>query len=694
MSFLNSGLLFWLLPLLGLPLLIHLLNRKFPQTVVFPNVEHVRRALARRSKLLRWRHLILTLIRTLAVLLLLLAFLQPIRHLFGTAPVDAAGKRILIVIDNSLSMEFQEGRATGREKAMYEAERLLDSLEPGTPVNILRAGRAPALAFADFSPLHGEAFAFLRRTEPHLGPAQFDRANAEAIRLLQQGTGPAEVYFISDFQRRTWSNIGFDGFPEEARIFFVDVSARVKSNRAILDARVGSSAILMGETVPLEVTVANYSDEPYEDRVEVWLDGRFVAETDVVAGPWATARVSIPVTFSRPGLHAGEARIGEDRLPHDNRRFLSIDVLDKEEVLLVTDSEGAAGEAAFFLSVAINPFVGDGGALLANRVRSADLTALHLATVNKLILTGVGEIGARTAELLADFLFRGGGAILFLDGGADRQNVESLHQALRGGALPFRITHWQTAENIPGGFQQVLRGDFRSPFLRIFSGTHRQALGRLQFYEYYHALPTGEEAILLHFADGTPAMGSAQVGAGTLLLCNFSVSELGSNLARERVFPAWLQEMVRHVDARENEPPNYLVGGTISREVWREDYRDAPFRGPGGQEISVRRQPNENRLLLWFTPEEPGMYSAPENSAALAFAVNIDPAESDLRQIDPDRLAERVAKKQGGHHVAGGEDYEHIHRGRPVFHYFALALLGVLLGETLFCGAMRRLSRK
>src|SRR5580765_2662427 len=78
MSFLNSALLPALLALTGLPLLIHLLNLKFPTYFQFPSIKHLRDTIARRSKLFRWRHLILLLLRTAFVLALLFAFLRPV----------------------------------------------------------------------------------------------------------------------------------------------------------------------------------------------------------------------------------------------------------------------------------------------------------------------------------------------------------------------------------------------------------------------------------------------------------------------------------------------------------------------------------------------------------------------------------------------------------------------------------------
>ena len=77
MSFLNSALFPALLALAGVPLLIHLMNLKFPTYFPFPSVKHLRDTVAQRSKLFRWRHLVLLALRTLFVLALLFAFLRP-----------------------------------------------------------------------------------------------------------------------------------------------------------------------------------------------------------------------------------------------------------------------------------------------------------------------------------------------------------------------------------------------------------------------------------------------------------------------------------------------------------------------------------------------------------------------------------------------------------------------------------------
>ena len=86
MSFLSPALFAVLIPLAALPLVIHLLNKGFPRHFKFPSIELIKQTMAQRSTLHRWRHWILLLLRTAFLLLLLLAFLQPVFKRFGADP--------------------------------------------------------------------------------------------------------------------------------------------------------------------------------------------------------------------------------------------------------------------------------------------------------------------------------------------------------------------------------------------------------------------------------------------------------------------------------------------------------------------------------------------------------------------------------------------------------------------------------
>ena len=243
--------------------------------------------MARRSKLHRWRHWILLLLRTVFLLLLLLAFLQPVLKRFGSNPADQNRRQVLIVFDHSVSMEHRGDGPTSRERALHEAAKLIDSLDPDDTVNVLLMEPNPATCFVDFSKDHAEAKRFLTRLKPGLGRADVNLANAVAARLIAKTAARPEIYYISDFQRKNWANANFTALPPAAKLFFVDVGPARRDNRAILDARPVASPGPGRRHRPLEVTVGNFSSEPFNERVTVMLDKRFSVDQEVSIAPWS-----------------------------------------------------------------------------------------------------------------------------------------------------------------------------------------------------------------------------------------------------------------------------------------------------------------------------------------------------------------------------------------------------------------------
>src|ERR1051326_4372733 len=98
-SLLNPGLLPWLLAV-AVPLAIHLLTRRTRRRMDLPTVRFLKNALAQQSHLFRMRHLLLLLLRPLAVLALVFAFLKPnINSALGT--LRAEHTAVVLVLDSS-----------------------------------------------------------------------------------------------------------------------------------------------------------------------------------------------------------------------------------------------------------------------------------------------------------------------------------------------------------------------------------------------------------------------------------------------------------------------------------------------------------------------------------------------------------------------------------------------------------------
>ncbi|HUC85574.1 MAG TPA: BatA and WFA domain-containing protein [Candidatus Acidoferrales bacterium] len=689
MSFLSPELFAVLIPLAALPLILHLLNQGFPRQFNFPSIELIKATMARRSKLHRWRHWILLLLRTLFLLLLLLAFLQPVLKRFGANPADQSGRQVLIVLDHSLSMEDKGDGPSSRERAVHEAAKLMDSLGAEDTVNILLAEPALTTCFVAFSKDMAGAKRFLNQVKPGLNRADINLANTAAARLIGQGAARSEIYYLSDFTRKKWANASFKMLPPATKLFFVDVGPARRDNRAILDARPVQTQMLAGDTVPLEVSVGNFSETPFAGRVTVMLDRKYSFDQEISLAAWSVEKITVPVSVGGPGVHLCEVRLPPDALEYDNQFFLTLSVLEKEEVLIVTDNSDQRKSGAYYLKMALNPYENESGSLLPRIITSSEISSARLAGVQKVFFTQVNRLSPEASATAAKFLFQGGGLIYFLDGPSDAENLAALEKITGPGTMPLRLARRNEATNVAAGAQQIVRGDFKSPYLKLFEGNTRQDLALLEFYDYYQAGATSAGGVLLEYGDGSPAMASLHHGLGTLLLLNFSAGEFSSNLSRQRIFPAWMQDLVKAISTAEPPPSAYTVDESIQAEVWRSEMRDEVV-GPGGAVANTRRELSGERCRLEFTPDQLGFYTVGAPHLAYAFGVNPALDQSDLRPIDKNLLPSEFSDNHEAHLVAGAEDYDAVAHGRPIFHWLVFGALACLLLENGFQWLVRR----
>ena len=169
-----------------------------------------------------------------------------------------------------------------------------------------------------------------------------------AARLIGESAKRPEVYYISDFTRKKWADANFKMLPPAAKLFFVDVGPTRRDNRAILDVHPSQTEMLAGDTVPLEVSVGNFAAAPFSGRVTVTLDKKFSFDQEISIAPWSEEKITVPVSVGGRGIHQCEVRLPQDALEYDNRFALTLSVLEKEEVPIVTDGRGRAARRSVF----------------------------------------------------------------------------------------------------------------------------------------------------------------------------------------------------------------------------------------------------------------------------------------------------------------------------------------------------------
>lgn len=315
MSLLNPLLLGGLL-LATLPILIHLLARRRLKRQPFSTLDFLQRLQTKRMKQLRMRQWLLLLLRTLAVLLLALAFLRPV--ISDQAGLGAGSSESVLLVDLSASMvargaesetPLDRMRDTIRDLwPAFERVSLVVMDDEGSRDITPRAAGGSAPAWID------------RLTVDGRSESLSSGWNRAAERFKESDAATRELILLSDF-----TGPGLDSLqelPQGTRLYHLNLASGASvTNAYIRETRFSDAVLRPGATTSLEVVAeVSGSDEPVRCMVTVTLDGRRVAEGEIELTPSAPSTISFPVQVPDAGQHAGEVTLElNDALASDNR---------------------------------------------------------------------------------------------------------------------------------------------------------------------------------------------------------------------------------------------------------------------------------------------------------------------------------------------------------------------------------------
>src|SRR5258708_14652315 len=194
----------WMLAGLGavaLPILIHFLTRARPRRVAFPPYKFLIAACAGRQAVHRMRTIMLLAVRCLAVLALVVLFARPFLKPAGAAVGADAARRVVIILDASLSMRAVQNDIPLFARAEAEAADVLRALESGSEAAVILIGVRPRPLLPALSRnlpgLHDE----LVKARPTYEAGDPAAALALAQHMLGS-SGTIEIF--SDFQASNW----------------------------------------------------------------------------------------------------------------------------------------------------------------------------------------------------------------------------------------------------------------------------------------------------------------------------------------------------------------------------------------------------------------------------------------------------------------------------------------------------------
>ena len=347
------------LPLVGLPVLLHLLFRRKSPVMLFSTIRFIKASIQRtaaRKRVQRWT---LLACRALALLLLILVAAQPAKMLASGWSHAGRSLHAVLVIDTSYSMLLKDRQITLLAKADGMAQDLLRGQLKKANVAIFTSHAPPADSpdqlvpaadlLSQWSPLH-----------PQPNPQPLADRVAAAIELLKQQ--PADdkwLIVISDFQKKEFPR-QLAAFPE-AHMVLLDLHPESPDSAGItgvaLDPPQPTAGI--GADVVVDVTGTPKRPRPLSVSVDAF-DGSKLLETPTqMAGLDAAghARLRFPVRLpSRQWLLARAAFSDDDDMNWDNSRQRLIEMPPRQIVTVL--SNPAEPTATRFVTLALDPMSG------------------------------------------------------------------------------------------------------------------------------------------------------------------------------------------------------------------------------------------------------------------------------------------------------------------------------------------------
>lgn len=426
MAFESSAFL-WALPIALVPLIMHFYMRSKAPSVQFDAMMFLVLE-GGSTATIRWTQAIMLAVRTLLIAVIIIIFARP--YVVRQAVVGAQGPvSLVVVLDDSLSMRLGSAGFTPWDHATAKAMDMLSELNPESEVVVVASGY-PVRSW----PPVGEVWTpqkarrhILKMTATmargDLGQAT--KIGLERVRLL--GPRQRRVFIASDFR-----SSDLVGMPEPEEFHGVTVNSFdalfhiVPENRAIISAVAVPDRTVSTNRVKVAVELLNGSLEPFDDVLTVRIGLASIARR-VECPPGQVCAYEFVMEANE---RFGEVRIPSDELPEDDVRWFS--ARSRNSVLIVNGAprRQAEEDEEFFIRKALQLKIADSPVYTLSRVYPDDMSPVHLAAADIVILANVGGFRPAQIQALADFVARGGGVLISAGDNFDKITDESWNALL------------------------------------------------------------------------------------------------------------------------------------------------------------------------------------------------------------------------------------------------------------------------
>jgi hypothetical protein len=675
---------------IAVPVIIHLIHRERRVVVEFPSLMFLRRIPYRSVRRQKIRHLLLLLLRCVALALLVAAFARPFFERRRAGLSTTGAREVVVLLDRSSSM----GYADRWSKAKDAARKVVNGLSSGD--------RATLVLFANDASVASEPMATPDRIVAAINAAKLSAEGTRyggALKLASQIIAASslprrEVVLISDFQKVGWANHNEIVFPQGTTVTPVDLGGSASSDVAVSQVTTDRDSTAERDRVTVAARLINTGGATKAVAATLAIGGRDVQTQRVSLPASGVQQVAFTPIAVPSGATRGVVRITPDSLTQDDALNFTIAPDEAVPVLIVEPSSPRENQS-LFLSRALA--IGDRPSFRIDVKRVDALTPRDFDGRALIVLDEVapptGPVGARLRALVD-----GGGGVIVVPGGSRTETWPAEWRSL----LPTIGAVIDRTEDAGGTLSSL---DYAHPIFEIFNAPRSGDFSTARFYRYRALTPQPGMTVVARFDDGSPALVERLVGRGKLLTWASTVDSYWTNLPLQPVFLPFVHQLGKHAGRYADPRPWFTAGEVL--DLSRHGELTAPF-------LSGRAADSTTELVLdapsgarervtatganhMVTLREQGFYELRGRDTPVGsgrpIAVNVDPTESDLSHLDPRDVVVAVTtvnkQNQAGSEMIAATPQDQEQR-QKVWWYLLLGALLLMGVETMLSNRLSK----
>lgn len=625
MSFLNPLFLIGLAAVAA-PIIVHLVRRTKAPRIEFPSLMFVRRVPQRTIRRRQFTNWLLLLLRSLAFLLLVLAFVRPY---LGNGQADATERQrsTVLLIDDSFSLRY----GNRFDQAKTRATALVDEARGAEQFAIVTFGQGFEIQ-NKFTADANQLKATIAALQPGSGGTDYAQALRGAEGVFKDARGREKrIVLISDFQA-AGANQAETAYrlSNNIKLVTVDLGEINSPNLAISTVSVQPQIYQAKYSDKLTARIANYSDEERSGvRVEFLLNDHTVEKREIKVPARDAATVEFTGFNLNEGVNRGVIQIEGDNFPFDNKYYFTMRRAQQMKALGV-ENAGRGKSESFYLRNAMTtgenlPFTLE--LKTPGSVNPSELSGYRVIIVND------APVPQALAQSMVKFVEGGGGLIIAAGPHTEAAAFNQTFGSAFGAASPAQV---EAPVQLRGDFVSMSEIKTDHPIFAVFRQSGRLSSARV--FGYHRVIPTEKAAVLARYEDASPALVESALGAGKILLFTTTFDASWNDLPLTPIYLPFVRQMTRYLG--ETEERESYPQGQVFTIAAAKDGNPPAVDSPDGQRITERKQTTSGELIV--NAREPGFYHLRYPANSDYAAVNLDSKESDFTKLNLEEFTTSV----------------------------------------------------